>query len=176
MEDKMNYKHLDKENFNDFYNILVESFPEDERRGQAGQYEVFQDDNYKVLGFENEEKLIGFIAYWEFDAFIYIEHFAFAKECRNKGYGSKILNDFIKSSPKKVILEVELPKDSISINRIKFYERNKFLLNDYYYMQPAYEKDRSPIELKLMSYPAKLSLEEFENFKENVYNKVYKNC
>ena len=66
----MNYKHLDKENFNDFYNILVESFPEDERRGQAGQYEVFQDDKYKVLGFEYEENLVGFIAYWEFDAFI----------------------------------------------------------------------------------------------------------
>ena len=71
-------------------------------------------------------KTISFIASWEFPKFLFIEHLAVDPCCRGKGMGSKIMKEFINNSKKPIILEIEIPKDEISIKRKKFYEKLGF--------------------------------------------------
>ena len=71
---------------------------------------------------------------------------------RNGGKGSIYLQEITKKLGKPVVLEVEPPTDEMAIRRIGFYERNGFKLwKDITYIQPAYDKTKSSIELKLMT-------------------------
>lgn len=98
----------------------------------------------------NSQKLLGLLTTWEFDDFIYIEHFAIDPTLRSQGYGSEALKAFIHEHGKPIVLEAEPPTDALSIRRIKFYERIGLTLYDFPYMQPAYTEDSHPVELRLM--------------------------
>ncbi len=98
----------------------------------------------------NSPKLLGLLTTWEFDDFIYIEHFAIDPTLRSQGYGSEALKAFIHEHGKPIVLEAEPPTDALSIRRIKFYERIGLTLYDFPYMQPAYTEDSHPVELRLM--------------------------
>ena len=98
----------------------------------------------------NSQKLLGLLTTWEFDDFIYIEHFAIDPSLRSQGYGSEALKAFIHEHGKPIVLEAEPPTDALSIRRIKFYERIGLTLYDFPYMQPAYTEDSHPVELRLM--------------------------
>ncbi len=67
-----------------------------------------------IIGYCSEGSFIGFISFWEFKDYLYIEHFAINNEIRGKGYGSTILNKFIKSTPKTILLEIDPIIDDIS--------------------------------------------------------------
>ena len=94
-----------------------------------------------------------FRAVCEFDAFLFVEHFAVRKSCRNGGLGAVLLTQLTAQSRKPVILEVELPTGELEARRIAFYERNGFVMNPFEYMQPAMGEDRHAIPLRIMSYP-----------------------
>ena len=98
----------------------------------------------------NSPKALGLLTTWEFDDFIYIEHFAIDPTLRSQGYGSEALKAFIREHGKPIVLEAEPPTDALSIRRIKFYERIGLTLYDFPYMQPAYTEDSHPVELRLM--------------------------
>ena len=98
----------------------------------------------------NSQKPLGLLTTWEFDDFIYIEHFAIDPTLRSQGYGSEALKAFIHEHGKPIVLEAEPPTDALSIRRIKFYERIGLTLYDFPYMQPAYTEDSNPVELRLM--------------------------
>ena len=98
----------------------------------------------------NTKQTLGLLTTWEFDDFIYIEHFAIDPTLRSQGYGSEALKAFIHEHGKPLVLEAEPPTDALSIRRIKFYERIGLTLYDFPYMQPAYTEDSNPVELRLM--------------------------
>ncbi|MBE6051466.1 MAG: GNAT family N-acetyltransferase [Clostridium sp.] len=162
-----------KEDFNGFYDLLYKSFPTIERRTYEGQKKLLNNDLYNVLYFKANEKVAAFLAYWEFEDFIFIEHFAVDENLRGRGTGTKILDDFLINSTKEVILEVELPLEDIAIRRIEFYKRIGFNFNDYEYMQPPLQKDNEYFELKIMSYPKKISREKFLKVRDEIYKVVY---
>lgn len=164
-----------KEDFNGFYDLLYKSFPSIERRTYEGQKKLLNNNLYNVLYFKENEKVVAFLAYWEFNNFIFIEHFAVDEDLRGKGTGTNILKSFLRSSNKKVVLEVELPLEDIAIRRIEFYKRLGLYLNDYKYMQPPLQKGNEYFELKIMSYPEKITKEEFIEFRDIIYDSVYTN-
>lgn len=155
------------------WEIYINSFPADERRSFSQQKEVMKNEKYNVIPFFNNDELIGFLAYWDLSDFIFVEHFAFSSKVRGKGFGSKYLKQFLKQADKLVILEVEPESDEITLRRIGFYNRLGFELNEYDYCQPAFNENKEPVILQLMSYKKKLKINEFQLIKEKLYRDIY---
>lgn len=166
-------ENLGMEDFEDVFRIMEQSFPIDERRNREGQQKLLSEEKYKLLGVKKDGKLLAFFAVWDFSDFVFIEHFAVEECARNSGTGGRMLKTLLEQKPGKVVLEVELPEDSIKKRRIAFYERNGFFFNDNSYMQPAMGEDRQAIPLRIMSAPQKLSVEEFETVRAKLYQNVY---
>ena len=127
---------LDRSDFEEVYRIMEQSFPADERRKKEGQQKLLDEEKYELLGVRNEGGLLAFLAVWEFAEFVFIEHFAVSEKARNSGIGGKMLEELARQKAGKVVLEVELPEDSLKKRRIGFYERHGFTFNEYPYIQP----------------------------------------
>ena len=70
--------------------LLIDSFPPEEYR----QLEQLREYTDRTGNFHNniifdDELPVGFITYWDFDSFYYVEHFATNPALRNGGYGFK---------------------------------------------------------------------------------------
>ena len=146
---------LDRSDFEEVYRIMEQSFPADERRKKEGQQKLLDEEKYELLGVRNEGGLLAFLAVWELAEFVFIEHFAVSEKAR------------------KVVLEVELPEDSLKKRRIGFYERHGFTFNEYPYIQPPMGEDRHEIPLRIMSAPEPLSEDEFQSVRTELYESVY---
>ena len=72
-----------------------------------------------------------------------------------------------------MILEAEAPETEQQIKRIRFYSRLGFKMNPFDYAQPSYHGAES-VPLKILSYPAHLSEEEFADFLTLTRKIVYK--
>ena len=165
---------LDIEEFDSVYKILHNSCPTDERRPYEIQKALLLRSDYSVLTVRDTDSDIkAFLAVYELETTVFIEHFAVSPEHRNQGLGSLMLNELINSTDKPVCLEAEPPVTDIARRRIAFYQRNGFCLNDYPYIQPALAPNQSPVELKIMSSPDPLTASEFDKLKILLYTKVY---
>lgn len=174
--------------FPEIYRIMQASFPDDEYRPYDEQIALFQEPEYQIyympaIGMEKVDnnsdgnskiQAAGFLAVWEFESFIYIEHFAVDPALRNSGTGSTMLQELVKQYEKPICLEVELPEDELTRRRIGFYERNGFVFNEYPYMQPPISKGKSPVPLRIMTYRSEITWEEFQKMKAMLYRRVYK--
>ena len=145
------------------------SFSDNEYRPYDEQLALFEEPEYRIYYMP-----AGFLAVWEFESFIYIEHFAVDPALRNSGTGSAMLQELVKQYQKPICLEVELPEDELTRRRIGFYERNGFVFNEYPYIQPPISKGKSPVPLRIMTYKSEITREEFQKMKEILYRRVYK--
>ena len=134
--------------------IYNSSFPLDERR----DFDLVLDmvgkegfDFYVIKSSLEDEIPIGIISIWEFYDFAYIEHFAIDLSLRQKGYGSKVLNEIINKYSKPFIIEVEPPTNVEALKRIDFYKKLNFSLLDFNYLQPAYSPTQNPLPMNLMT-------------------------
>lgn len=160
--------------FEEVWEILEQSFPKDELRTKEKQRMLFEEENaYEVLGVRREQKICAILAVWKFEHFTYLEHFAVKQQFRNGGIGAEVLNALMKTA-NKIILEVELPDDEIKQRRIKFYERNGFIWNDYIYYQPPLREETKPFQLRIMSSGAVLNDMEFQKIRDILYKNVYR--
>lgn len=81
--------------------LLVDSFPPEEYR-QLEQLREFTDrtGNFHNNIIFDDDLPIGFITYWDFGNFYYVEHFATNPALRNGGYGKRTLEylcDYLKT-------------------------------------------------------------------------------
>ena len=157
--------------FDKMFEIMEKSFPADERRPKEEQKELFENPLYKVY---TVGKVKAFMAIWEFEKFVFLEHFAVSTEHRNEGLGSKMLTELMRKYDKKIALEVEPPETDVAAGRINFYKRNGFYLNEYPYAQPSISKGRKPVPLMIMTSGKAASKREFDEIKVTLYKKVYK--
>jgi ribosomal protein S18 acetylase RimI-like enzyme len=151
----------------------TESFPVEERRDFALVRELLVNEpRFALCALSHEKRYIGFISFWQFDDFAYIEHFAVDKSRRNEGWGGTILRQFAeKINP--IVLESELPVDELSARRIRFYERQGFVAIRRPYLQPPYRKGDGWIPLCLMVYGNLAADSLFEQIKQTIYRYVY---
>ncbi len=160
-------------NFEEAWKIYEEAFPEDERRSLPQQMELLDNPLYHFLPLRYDCALAGFIAWWDLDGFVFIDHFAIDAKLRGKGLGGKFLVDFLAQQSLEAVLEVEKPSSMEAKKRIAFYERLGFHLNEYDYLQPPFSKDKKSVPLLLMSHPSRLDKKSFEKTKSELYKKVY---
>lgn len=162
-------QRINETNFPEIYRIMQASFSDDEYRPYDEQLALFEEPEYRIYYMP-----AGFLAVWEFESFIYIEHFAVDPALRNSGTGSAMLQELVKQYQKPICLEVEFPEDELTRRRIGFYERNGFVFNEYPYIQPPISKGKSPVPLRIMTYKSEITREEFQKMKEILYRRVYK--
>lgn len=171
-------KRIEENEFDRIYEIMEKSFPLDEIRTHDGQKSLFCDPAYVIYTPDNDGGAVinAFIAVWELEDTLFVEHFAVDPDYRNAGVGSRLLNELVNltGKDKMICLEVELPDTDISKRRIGFYERNGFVLNHYPYIQPPLSDGRSSVPLKIMTYGRPICENEFEKIKTYLYTRVYK--
>lgn len=166
-------RNMKKDEYSEVYQILEDSFPATERRTRQAQQSLLNEPAYQIVVCEHEGRVGAFLAYWQLEDFLFIEHFAANPKLRNHGLGGKILQDFLQNSQQRTVLEVEPPETELAKRRIGFYIRNGMTLNTYSYQQPSMAVGQPAIPLLVMSSGGELTLREFQCFRDEVFQKVY---
>lgn len=161
--------------FVELYDLYTSSFPENERRSHEDFIKLFEERNPFCCNILTQNhQFIGFLTSWEFNQFVYIEHFAITSQQRGQSLGSKALKQFMKSISKPIVLEVEPPESDIAKRRIGFYERLGFFLFVQPYMQPPYDKSKESVPMLLMCSKENFLEETSNETKNTIYKHVYK--
>lgn len=158
--------------YSDFSNeLMVSSFPECERPPLA-DLGMRNPTLFHACTIMMNGTPVGLFNYWTFEDFDYIEHFAVDPKLRNNGIGVQAIQEFLKGRNRTVVLEAELPTDDLSQRRIRFYQRNGFVVNPQPYTQPAYRPLGETLEMAILST---LPLDDglFDLVKSNLYKFVY---
>lgn len=165
---------MTREYFQRIYEILEYSFPKSERRSAEEHFSEFEKPAFRSMVLENGA-IMGFMNFWMLDGFIYLEHFAVAKEMRGQGLGARLMDELKKlANGQPLILEAEPPQLNVTASRrVRFYERLGFALNEYKYLQPPYSKGEQPLPLAIMSFPDALSRDEFLRIRTELYRGAY---
>lgn len=146
--------------YNSFKELYAKSFPIFEQRTDVKQQIAFNNINYRLSGFSDNDLFIGFISYWEFDSYIYIEHFAINDELRGRGFGSQVLGIFRQSTNKIVLLEIDPVVDEISRARLSFYKNNGFIEKTYAHNHPPYRDGYEAHQLIILTTHRQITDEE----------------
>lgn len=167
-------KKADDRHFELFWEVYNYSFPQHEKRTLESQIRAIEQQGCVIEAFLEDGEFIGFLVYWEFGTYLYVEHFALSKQVRSNGYGSKILSAFVeRHSNQVVVLDIDPIVDEITERRRNFYLRLGFIQNPYYHLHPSYRgRDGEKYELLLMTNPRELTPSEYETFKDSLYNKI----
>lgn len=180
MQTQFEFKVFDIKNplssalFEDFYTIMVSSFPKEERRTKEGFLELTKtSEKYKIYALLDGKHLVALLTVWEFESFVFIDHFAVSNELRNKGIGAGFLQKVLLQGNLPFILETELPESEIAARRLGFYKRNGFVENPFSYLLPPMQEGCDAVPMRILSYPESLSESDFKNIKETLYKEVY---
>ena len=149
----------------DYCEIYIEELKNDLRAVisflKAREQDVIKLSEYHTKLFKKGTNTFGLLAWWDFDWCIFLEYFCIKDRFRGKGY-SYDLFAFIFNMRKLIILEVDKTNNGL----LSFYKSQGFVLNDNYIYKPInlsldYTNNSN---LALMSYPRKISKNEFESF------------
>ncbi|MFA6582495.1 MAG: GNAT family N-acetyltransferase [Paludibacter sp.] len=161
--------------FSKLFNLYTITFPRNERRNWAGlEHEVLYEKRFNPNVLLKDEEFVGFFNYWSFERFSYIEHLAIIPTLRNQKLGSEAMEIFKKKSNLPIILEVEMPNNTVAIQRIRFYEQHGFTVLSHNYAQPPYdEKSEFFLPELIMCNDVHFGNTHFEKIKETLYTEVY---
>lgn len=149
------------------------SFPAHELRLWPDQQAVMNDPLYHFDLCLLDGALGGLILYWDFGAYIYVEHFCVEPSMRGHGLGTLILAELAKKS-KPIILEIDPLTDDVAVRRKGFYERCGYVANGFAHVHPPYQAANHGHALIVMSHPRALSQAEFDTFTVDLREKVMK--
>ena len=155
--------------------LLSAAFPEAERRERDEQERILQKPDYHFTVLMEDEDLIGIILYWEVGELLFLEHLATLPLLRGRGYGARALS-ILKELGRPILLEIEPPADELTTRRFGFYRRNGFLLNSHHHIQVKYHPGDPDLELKILSYPALLTDEDYQAFKRYMDREIGFGC
>ena len=163
---------VNEKTFNTVFDKMKTAFPYEERRDYSDQKECLENKYFKFFEIYDCDLAVGFTALWVFENFVFIEHIAIDEDKRGSGYGSKAIELIKEKYNKPLILEAEAPVTEQQIKRIKFYNRLGFNVNSFNYTQPSYHGGEG-VPLLILSYPNKLTDEEFDEFLRETRREVY---
>lgn len=147
------------------------SFPAHELRLWPDQQAVMNDPLYHFDLCLLDGALASLILYWDFGAYIYVEHFCVEPSMRGHGLGTLILAELVKKS-RPIILEIDPLTDDVAIRRKGFYERCGYVANGFAHIHPPYQAANHGHTLIVMSHPRALSQAEFDTFTVDLREKV----
>lgn len=154
--------------------LLMDAFPPEEYR-ELRQFREYTDRiaNFYANILFDDDLPIGFITYWDFDSFYYVEHFATNPALRNGGYGTRVLEYLCNYLTQPIVLEVERPIKEMAKRRIGFYQRQGFVLWEKDYYQPPYKSGDDSLPMYLMAYGDLEPEKDYEMIRKKVHSAVY---
>lgn len=159
-----------------FRNIYDISFPIYEQRTVEQQLDAFSDSRYHLDCYIDpvNDLLLGFIAYWRFDSYTYVEHFAIHPNERGKGLGGLILRNLIEQESGRVLLEIDPVTDNVSAARLHFYQLHGFVENQFPHTHPAYRKGYPDHSLVVLSSGETIPDIEYKRFASDLNRVIMK--
>lgn len=152
--------------------LYADSFPFKERRREDQLKEMIGHETMSFIALHAGDQLAGFLIWWNFVRFGYVEHFAIFPELRGRNTGAEALKQIRTKAP-KTLLEAERPTDNMSERRIGFYRRNGFHVVDPHYLQPPYCKEGNSISMYLLSDLPDWNTNELQTAVELIRKEVY---
>jgi len=154
--------------------IYEEAFPIHERRIFDMLPKMLNNVPGMELAIFNDAKLmVGFVVYWQWENWAYIEHLAVDRRLRANGYGNRVMTLLTAMLKGTIVLEVEKPYDEVARKRITFYKKLGFHLAPFDYHQPSYVKGGEEIPMHLMTYPGEVDELSFLEFARQIRQQVY---
>ncbi len=178
----MEIRTLEEKKYPDFLTLYNQTFPEDQRRSYRDEQHLARfikgkGGKFSAYAAVDGDLFLGFLSYWKFQGYIYIEHFAVRPEHRGRNIGSRLLQHLMKEQGENVLVEVEpAGTDKTADDRIRFYERNGFRTRkEINYVQPPYSPEKAPVKLLLMTHgDVKLTgKDDMREMLQDVYNVNY---
>ena len=127
----VNYKE-DKRVRSDVEQLYISAFPEEERPPEWLFFENALKEDNELLGFYKEKSFIGFTNLLFYKDLCYMFFLAVSPDHRNKGYGSKIIQEAFKLySDKTFILCYEEIDDKYQDNELRKRRRNFYYRNGF---------------------------------------------
>jgi ribosomal protein S18 acetylase RimI-like enzyme len=159
--------------FSEFYDLYLSAFPISERRGLPLLEKTMMNDSFYVYATMYDEQFVGFVNFWTFERFTFIEHFAMLPHMRGQRIGTNLIRILQLQVKQPIILEVETPATKIAVRRIHFWERLGFYVLSNYYMQHPYDDSLFLIPMLIMSNDYHFANRHFQMIKNTLYNEVY---
>lgn len=136
------------------WKIYEASFPSNERRTWEQHELIVENSRYHFDSWRNEnDEIVGLTAWWSYDDFSFLEHFAVDPNCRGGGYGKTILTEWMNFDHPVIILEIDPVINDISQRRFNFYQRLGYVKNLFDHGHVDYLDGKGFVPLWLMSYP-----------------------
>lgn len=171
----LSLEKIDSDVLEELCQLYLEAFPEEERRPLEKWLKLIDEEPmFRILTVMKNGNFVGFMTYWTFPDFTYVEHFAIKPSYRGGGLGGVALKLFLELQDQPVVLEVELPTTLIAQKRICFYEKYHFVRLPEPYQQPPYRSGDSWLPMAIMYYSKGRSIPEIEKIKKLLYEYVYK--
>lgn len=158
--------------FEEFWRILCEAFPESEHRSREAHQAILNNPIYTLNYIREEGHILGFWSIWDLGSSRFMEHLALDKSCRGKGYGSAVFKKIFMDE-KPLILEVEKPDTEVARKRIELYQHLGLHLNTFDYYQPPMQEGFGTVPMYMMSWPEPLNKPTFNNIRGVLYDRVY---
>ena len=153
--------------------LYISAFCAEERREFTQLQELLLHPHCVINQIIFRDAIAGFCIYWQFDSFLFLEHFAIEPELRGQKIGEQVLILLKEMHQKPIILEVEPATDVNSVRRIKFYERNGYYLLPVKYRQPSYDGIKPSLDLLLMSNMAEIADTIVKRYISDIHKEVY---
>ncbi|MDE5636736.1 MAG: GNAT family N-acetyltransferase [Alistipes sp.] len=155
--------------------LMEVAFPAEERRERAAQRLLTDSERrFSCHVVCDGGEPVGFVTWWNFDDFRYVEHFAMSPGVRNRGYGARVMERILDMRPAKpTVLEVELPENDMARRRVGFYERQGFELWPDEYSQPPYSAAGCWVPMRMMAYGNLTRERDFARVRDSLYRTVY---
>ena len=111
---ELRYRDITAADCADLLRLYCHSFPADERRVYDGvqgfrSFLNANSDKFHPLVITLDGRFAGFLTYWEFPGYVYVEHFAVEPEMRGNDIGGSTLRHLVENISDRVLLEVEHP-------------------------------------------------------------------
>ena len=173
------FEKLRMEDYPKFLSLYNSSFPHNEKRlyedeKHLDNYIKMKGGKFNAFSAVDGDLYLGFLSYWTFEGYTYIEHFAVSPEQRGKNLGRMMLEHLFKEVSPNVLIEVEPGDTPEAQKRIEFYEKNGFRIRkEFNYTQPSYGgKGQTAVPMLLMTH-GDVNLHNIDSIKDmlrEVYN------
>ncbi|KWW28918.1 MAG: hypothetical protein AUK63_1742 [bacterium P3] len=157
-----------------FARDLFESAFPDEERPPFDELSKRDSSRFHFLLLLSGDDPVGILTYWDFEDFVYVEHFAIDEEMRDQGFGKAAFLNFLSDQHKQVLFEVELPHDEESEHRVEFYSSMGLCQNPQDYIQPSYRDPQRLVIPMLIMSKYELDDDAFDEMRDTLYREVYR--
>ena len=161
--------------FREAFALYEISFPIYERRTRAAQAARLNHPEYHFDLLMEGERCVWLVRDAEAEGLRSVAHSATCPLLRGQGVGARALAQ-LNSEGIPVVLEIDPPRDEVSIRRQHFYERCGFFANTYLHVHPPYRAGYEGHPLVVMTCPAPASQEEYDRFAAYLGGTVMEDC